>query len=166
MVTHASLTGANLHEPKGVAAASNHTVYVADGAGSGAWVKIDSDNIDTTSILNTNKYKLHVVLDDLSSTSTEAFVVFPDDCTVTKLTSVLSGTISTTNAVITATKLGVGSMGTITIAQSGSAEGDVDSLTPVSNNTFTANQVLKLAVTTATTGAEAAHLTIDITQTA
>ncbi len=37
MATHASLTGSNLHEPKGAASASANTVYVANGAGSGAW---------------------------------------------------------------------------------------------------------------------------------
>lgn len=36
-VTHADLTGANLHEPKGAATANSGEVYVADGAGSGAW---------------------------------------------------------------------------------------------------------------------------------
>jgi len=37
---HASLTGAELHEPKGADAASLGTVYVADGAGSGSWQSI------------------------------------------------------------------------------------------------------------------------------
>lgn len=36
-VLHSSLTTTDLHEPKGVAAASSGQVYVADGAGSGAW---------------------------------------------------------------------------------------------------------------------------------
>ena len=36
-VSHAALTGSNLHEPKGVAEASANTVYRADGAGSGDW---------------------------------------------------------------------------------------------------------------------------------
>jgi hypothetical protein len=36
-VAHSTLTGADLHEPKGVAAASSGTVYVANGSGSGAW---------------------------------------------------------------------------------------------------------------------------------
>lgn len=36
-VSHASLTGSNLHEPKGISSASSGTVYIADGAGSGAW---------------------------------------------------------------------------------------------------------------------------------
>lgn len=36
-VLHKNLTGTDLHEPKGVAAATANQVYVADGAGSGAW---------------------------------------------------------------------------------------------------------------------------------
>ncbi len=40
--SHASLTGASLHEPKGVASASASTVYVADGLGSGSWVDINT----------------------------------------------------------------------------------------------------------------------------
>ena len=35
---HKDLTGAELHEPKGVAAAGSGTVYEADGSGSGSWV--------------------------------------------------------------------------------------------------------------------------------
>jgi hypothetical protein len=34
---HANLTGANLHEPKGVATATVDQIYQADGAGSGSW---------------------------------------------------------------------------------------------------------------------------------
>jgi hypothetical protein len=37
-VLHSSLTGAELHEPKGANTASQDTVYVSNGAGSGAWV--------------------------------------------------------------------------------------------------------------------------------
>jgi hypothetical protein len=37
MALHASLTGANLHEPKGAATASANQAYIANGAGSGAW---------------------------------------------------------------------------------------------------------------------------------
>lgn len=36
-VLHSALTGAELHEPKGIASAVNHTVYVANGAGSGSY---------------------------------------------------------------------------------------------------------------------------------
>jgi hypothetical protein len=37
-VQHASISDPNIHEPKGVTSASNGDVYVANGAGSGAWV--------------------------------------------------------------------------------------------------------------------------------
>lgn len=41
-VAHSTLTGADLHESKGVAAAAANTVYVANGSGSGAWTPITS----------------------------------------------------------------------------------------------------------------------------
>lgn len=41
-VTHASLTGASLHEPKGIESALSGQVYVANGASTGAWTSIDS----------------------------------------------------------------------------------------------------------------------------
>jgi hypothetical protein len=48
-VAHKNLTGADLHEPKGVAAATADHVYVADGAGSGTWQKVTSASLDATS---------------------------------------------------------------------------------------------------------------------
>ena len=38
MPEHRDLTGAELHEPKGIEIAPQHTVYESDGAGSGNWV--------------------------------------------------------------------------------------------------------------------------------
>ena len=43
MAEHNTLTGASLHEPKGAAAASIGQVYIADGAGSGAWSEVALD---------------------------------------------------------------------------------------------------------------------------
>lgn len=37
MPEHSAITDPNIHEPKGVAAATSGQVYVADGAGSGTW---------------------------------------------------------------------------------------------------------------------------------
>ncbi len=39
-IAHASLTGAELHEPKGITGAASGTVYVSNGAGTGAWANI------------------------------------------------------------------------------------------------------------------------------
>lgn len=49
MVTraHASLTGADLHEPKGVASAAVNTIYVASGTGTGTWQKLTTSNFST-----------------------------------------------------------------------------------------------------------------------
>tara|TARA_R100001463_G_scaffold4162_5_gene15954 strand:+ start:2181 stop:2750 length:570 start_codon:yes stop_codon:yes gene_type:complete len=44
-IQHKLITGADLHEPKGVASASNKTVYVANGSGSGAWSTIATDSL-------------------------------------------------------------------------------------------------------------------------
>lgn len=51
---HRDLTGASLHEPKGVASAAANRVYVADGLGSGSWSQITSSTVDsgTLSALN------------------------------------------------------------------------------------------------------------------
>lgn len=50
-VPHASLTGADLHEPKGVDAATTGLVYVSNGGGSGAWQQIvPSDSISATGV--------------------------------------------------------------------------------------------------------------------
>lgn len=47
-IEHKDITGANLHEPKGVAAASANTLYVANGSGSGTWAKADAASIKST----------------------------------------------------------------------------------------------------------------------
>lgn len=40
VVTHASMTGADEHEPKGITSANSGEVYVADGASSGTWTDV------------------------------------------------------------------------------------------------------------------------------
>lgn len=49
-VKHSGLTGTDLHEPKGVAAAGLGQAYVSDNAGSGSWKQIatDEDATETT----------------------------------------------------------------------------------------------------------------------
>lgn len=44
-IQHNLITGSDLHEPKGVSAASNKTVYVANGSGSGAWSTLATDSL-------------------------------------------------------------------------------------------------------------------------
>lgn len=47
-VEHNTLTGAALHEPKGVAAAAANRVYVSDGVGSGSWTTVSTDVLAST----------------------------------------------------------------------------------------------------------------------
>lgn len=74
MPRHNTLTDPNLHEPKGVASAASGQMYVADGAGSGAWVYSPTgwgyykdDNTEQT--FNTTAAKLVISGADASSTS-------------------------------------------------------------------------------------------------
>ena len=122
MPLHSALTGTELHEPKGVAAAAAGKVYLSDGLGSGFWV--------------VPPYTLTTRLDDVSTAST-VYIPIPFAGTVTKVVTVLEGSLTTANATVTVKNAAGSSMGTLTITQSGSAAGDIDTLSPVSNNTVT-----------------------------
>lgn len=122
MPLHSALTGADLHEPKGVAAAGAGEVYLSNGAGSGSWV--------------VPPYTVSGVIDDVSTAAT-IYLPIPYAGTVTKVVTVLAGSLTTANAIVTVRNAAGTSMGTLTITQSGSAAGDIDVLSPVSNNTVT-----------------------------
>jgi hypothetical protein len=164
MPSHANLTGTDLHEPKGAAAASANTVYVATGGGTGAWSKIDADNIDTTSIKNTNKQAVVVYFTDIGTVRT-LYVPIPYACTLTAVTTALQAATATTDTILTFANNGGSSMGTVTIAFSGAAAGDVDTLGPVTNNTFTAGQTLRITTDGGTSNAVDAMITLEFTLT-
>ena len=143
-VTHSSLTGADLHEPKGVATANSEDVYVANGSGSGAW--------KGQSLL------LDLKLTDISG-SFDRYVPIPVACTVVQITTALSAAIGGSDLVLTVKNAAGSSMGTITVTQSGSAAGDIDTLTPSSNNTFAANTALEIEGN----GGPSSHVDLDVT---
>ena len=60
-IQHKDIPEAQLHEPKGVSLATSGKVYIADGAGSGAWAKLTEDIIDFT-----NKTKNRFGWNDIS----------------------------------------------------------------------------------------------------
>jgi len=128
-VTHSSLTGSDLHEPKGVDTANSEDVYVADGSGSGAWK-------GQTLLINKK-------LTDISSVF-DRYIPIPVACNVVQITTALSEAITGSDLVLTVKNAAGSSMGTITVTQSGSAPGDVDTLTPTSNNTFAANTAIEI----------------------
>ena len=133
-VNHSSLTDPLIHEPKGVASASVGKVYVANGSGSGTWTSKETLVGET----------LTGYIDNISASST-VYVPIPFAGTISKVVTVLEAAISSANATLTVKNAAAASMGTITVAQSGSAAGDVDTLSPSSNNTVTANSFITIA---------------------
>lgn len=57
-VAHSSITDPNIHEPKGVATANDEEVYIADGAGSGAWGKKEAFGAYNDTNTQTGNYTL------------------------------------------------------------------------------------------------------------
>ena len=133
-VAHASLTGADLHEPKGAASATSGQVYVANGAGSGTW----------TDINNQNKIFVHYTFENISTAGSQ-WVVPGIAGDVTKIHSVLHGAIASADCGLTF-EIGGTAMtsSAITITQVGSAAGDVDTSSPSANNTITADQPIEI----------------------
>lgn len=102
-------------------------------------------------------YYLTVQLADIS-TASSCYVVIPHDGYVTKIYSVISGAITGADCVITAYKGATAlTNGVITVANSGSAGGDIDSCSPTAGNGFTAGQALKI-----TTGGESTNTVIGV----
>ena len=165
MAEHNTLTGSALHEMKGAAAASIHTLPVADGAGSTAFAKIDTDNMDTASIFNVNQFFFTVSFLDISTAASQ-YVALPVACTIVRIEGALQGAIATANTILTFRNNAGTSMGDMTIAYSGSAAGDVDTLSPASNNTFTAGQRMKIDSDGGSTNAVNEQLTFYCTRTA
>ena len=112
-----------------------------------------------------NKGAITVEMNDVTTAET-VYVVMPRACTVNKIWSVILNAFITADNVVTASNHAGSSMGTITITQSGSAAGDVDSLTPSSNNTFAAGERLKLTSDGGGATATRAFFTIEYTVTA
>ena len=144
-VEHSTLTTTDLHEPKGAASAANNRVYVANGSGSGTWLP--------------RTHTLFAHINDVSTSSTW-YVPVPYAGTIAKVVSVISGAIATADAVITVRNAAGVSMGTITITQAGSAAGDVDSLSPVSNNTVAENSFITIETNGASTNTVRAEFAI------
>jgi hypothetical protein len=152
MVAHASLTGADLHEPKGVASATSGQVYVANGAGSGVW----------TTLSNANKVYITARLEDIS-TAKSVFVVPGVAGDVSKIYSVIDGAIASADCGLSFEIAGTPiTSGGITIANSGSAAGDVDSSTPSAANTITAGQAIEIISDGASTNTVNATITLVI----
>lgn len=181
MVAHASLTGAELHEPKGIEGAVDRQVYIADGAGSGAWEAptasdiqvVDSSNFFTATNVEEVLEELYgrefYFYDRIADVSTPSFVLIPilENSVVNSIRFVLGGAITTADSTLTITRGGDGaSLGTRVIAFSGSAEGTTFDFTPTGNNSLdaTTHRYLKIATDGNSSTAQPLYFTISETR--
>lgn len=165
MALHQNLTGSDLHQPKGAAAASANTTIIADGSGSTSWAKIASTNINTSSIKNINKFYLTTQFSDIS-TADFILVPCPTACTFVSATIIIQNAITAADSIVTFTNsTGPTSIGTLTITNSGSAEGTRYTFTASSNNTMTAGSYLKIATDGASSTAAKATVFLNFTLT-
>ena len=158
---HAALPGSALHEPKGVAAASADTIYVADGAGSGTHQQVAVGQINTSSIKNINKVFITHVIDNISTAGSH-WVVPGIAGNIVGIYTVIDGAIATANCAMTFEIGGtVITSSAITIAYSGSAAGDVDSSTPTAARTVTAVQPVEIISDGASTNTVRCTVTLE-----
>ena len=101
---------------------------------------------------------------DVSTVGSAAYATSPVAGTLSKIYTVLEGTIATADAVLTASiDGGTDITETVTIAYDGSAAGDKDSCTPADNNTVAVGSVIKLITNNASTNAVGACVSFVIT---
>jgi len=105
-----------------------------------------------------NQVALQLKIVDVS-TAGQVYATIPWGCTLNSVSTVLNGAITGGDAVLTVKNNAGSSAGTITIANSGSAAGDKDSLEPSSNNTFSAGDLLEIETDGGSTNAIAADIT-------
>lgn len=159
---HNALTGGSLHEPKGAAAATADHIYAVDGLGSGTHRKVTHASMDRTSVKNVNLIYLEHKLLDVSTAKSE-WMVCPLAGKITKIWTVIDGTIATADVDLTFEIGGVVvTNGLITIAFSGSVAGDVDSSAPTALNVLTTGQPVEIITDGASTNAIDVSLVFEI----
>ena len=101
---------------------------------------------------------MHLTMSDVS-TAGQIHAIVPWNCSLTKVSTVLNGAITSADSVLTVKNNAGSSAGTITVANGSSAAGDIDTLSPSSNNVFTAGQKVEIE----TSGASSNTVQLDIT---
>lgn len=164
MAEHSTLTGADLHESKGVATAGNGTVYIADGVGSGTWAKIGPGSL-ASSLPTPNRYSLTIVLADVS-TASFVLIPVPFNSTFVSAYCALSNAITVADSAVSFTKTGAVSFGSaLTVAFTGSGEGTTFTFTPTINTSVNAGQFIKIATDGASTTTASLSITLILEKT-
>lgn len=117
MALHKDLTGADLHEPKGIASAPVKSVYVADGAGSGTW----TGQFAGAKILN--EYWLSSYMQDISTLNNSAFFYVPIQSELFEIDAITTAILTTANSIVSIYVNGVLFPDTLTVLFTGSSVG-------------------------------------------
>jgi len=116
--------------------------------------------VDTAVALD-SYYTITEAIADVSSAET-LYIPVPVAGTVVRVDSCLQAAINTSDATVTLVQSDDSAMASLTIAQSGSAAGDVDTDSSITNGTVTAGSYLKLATDGGSTGTAKLIVTITI----
>ena len=109
-----------------------------------------------------NDYFLHAAIADIS-TASSTFVPVPDGGKVIKIITALQGAIGTANAAITFEIGGTAiTGGAITVTQSGSAAGDVDTAEPTAANEVAEDGTIEMITDGASSNAVKLNVTFVI----
>lgn len=161
--TVAKTSGSNTRSPAGV---------IVDVDALGVWVFMPADArcleaepARARVLLGLNKIHIPVSVNNLAGATGKVYrFVSPVAGTITKLTSVLEGALTVGDATITASIGGTAvTGGALTIAQAGSAAGDIDTASPTAANTVTAGQAVALTVAGTNTATSSAMVMVEIT---
>lgn len=164
MPVHNTLTGSELHENKGAASAGDNTVASAT-TGATVWRKVNIAMLDDTEIFTTNRVAFNAVIDDVS-TAGLIYIPIPVACTIDKVVTVLQATLSGADATVTVKDAAGSSMGTITVAFTGSTAGDIDLLFPALNNIIVEDSRMSIETDGASTNTSKLFITVYATVTA
>lgn len=138
MAEHRNLTGASLHEPKGVELAAVNAVYHANGLGSGTWAD------PLSRVKNLNEFDLSGFITDVSAPNDNWFWYIQRNCNLLQVSSVLQGPITLANSVISFYRNGVLLGQTLTIPFAGSGAGVTQNLLLSPSYSFTPGQTLEV----------------------
>ena len=150
-VQHSAIAEANLHEPKGVSTATTGKISKA-ASGVVAWefpefiLNLDIENIVT---------------------DTSYFIPVPYACNIIGFKTAIDNAFTTADCTIALEIAGVAvTDGSITITQSGSAAGDVDTVTPTAANAVAAGGSIEVVVSGSNATTTRCHVTLIILRTA
>ena len=150
-IQHSAIATADSHEPKGVSSATTATVATANG-GAVSWdFPTESIGLDIVNLVTDASY----------------FITVPWGCTITTFSTVIDNAFTTADCSVL---LNINAIavtdGAITITQSGSAAGDIDSVSPSALNIVPAGGVIEVVVSGTNATATRCHVLLVLTRTA